>query len=104
MGVPGFFAVRVAVHRVVRAMADAPAVIGHEQRRMAYVADQRIQPPIAGKGPVAAVMADYEQRPEHRTLQDRVNRPEPIGVDARRGPDQGADDQAVEGHIIEGFP
>ena len=45
---------------MVRTMANSPAVVGHQNWRVAEVADQIIEPLVLGKGSMAAVVTDDE--------------------------------------------
>ena len=64
-GIPAFVRIDVAGVRMVGAVADAPAVEGHQDRGVAQMTDQIIQPLLSRKGAVAAIVTYNKQRPEH---------------------------------------
>ena len=80
---PGLVAVEVRRVGVVDAMAEAPAVVGHEQRRVKGVAEGVVEARAAREGAVAAVVADDEERPEERPLQEPERQQQPRRAGAR---------------------
>jgi len=62
---------------VVLAVADAPAVVGHQDGGVHDVAHKVVERAAGAERLVAAVVADNEERPEHGALGDPVQGPGP---------------------------
>jgi hypothetical protein len=94
--VPAFVVFEAAGILVVGAVADAPAVEGNQNCRVANMADQIVEPTRSGKGAVTAVMADDKQGPKHRALRKPIDREKPPGIDRRSRKDETGDDAPVQ--------
>ena len=76
-----------------------PPVVRHQDRRVRDVAHQVVERPVVRERLVPAVVADDEERPEHRALRDPVERPRPPGVNRKRGRGEPSDDGEVPGQV-----
>jgi len=76
-----------------------PPVVRHQDRRVRDVAHQVVERPVVRERLVPAVVADDEERPEHRALRDPVERPRPPGVNRKRGRGEPGDDGKVPGQV-----
>ena len=76
-----------------------PPVVRHQDRRVRDVAHQVVERPVVRERLVPAVVADDEQRPEHRALRDPVERPRPPAVNRKRGRGEPGDDGEVPGQV-----
>lgn len=80
-GIPAFIRVKVAGVAVVRPVANAPTVVWHQNRCVAEVPNQAVEPFLPRKRTVTTIMPDDKERPKHGALHQPENRKKPPRVD-----------------------
>ena len=67
---------------MVGAVANAPAMVGHQNGRVRQVSNQVIQPLVLRERTVTTVMTNYKQSPKHGALCKPEKREEKPRIDA----------------------